>query len=252
MSPPPAASVPTPVAASVPQATVLVVDDIAVNRFVLARYVAQMGHETVEAEDGQRALELLETRPFDLVLLDVLMPVLDGYAVLAILKADRRLRDIPVIVVSAVEETDSVVQCIEGGAEDHLAKPFNPVLLRARINASLEKKRYRDQELEYLRAVASMTSAAAALESGSFDPDTLSPVAARTDRLGNMARVFLEMAREMQARHRRLEQRLIDMQVEIDEIRKWNEVSEITESEYFQKLHGMAAAIRQRMVRGDG
>jgi sigma-B regulation protein RsbU (phosphoserine phosphatase) len=107
----------------------------------------------VEAGDGQAAMERLRAEAFDLVLLDVMMPVLDGYAALCQMKADRTLREIPVIMISALDELQSVVRCIETGAEDYLAKPFEPTLLRARIGASLEKKALRDQERHYLRTI---------------------------------------------------------------------------------------------------
>ena len=92
-------------------------------------------------DSGRRALEILEVEEFDLILLDLLMPDLNGFQVLELLKADERLHDIPVIMISGLQETDSVIRCIEAGAEDYLSKPFNPVLLRARISACLERKR---------------------------------------------------------------------------------------------------------------
>jgi two-component system, NtrC family, sensor kinase len=125
---------------------VLVADDKAPNREMLCHYVAQLGHQATPAENGRTALALLRSRPFDLVLLDVLMPEMDGYAALGHIKADARLREIPVLMISGLDEVDSVVRCIEQGAEDYLYKPFDPVLLRARINACLEKKRLRDAE----------------------------------------------------------------------------------------------------------
>jgi len=132
-------------------ATVLVVDDMSTLRFMLSQHVKQLGHRVQGAANGLEALERLRSMPCDLVLLDVLMPEMDGHAVLDELKRDPELRNIPVIVVSGVDELDSVVRCIESGAEDFLHKPVNPTLLRARINASLEKKRLRDQEVQLHR-----------------------------------------------------------------------------------------------------
>ena len=106
---------------------------------------------------------MLRGQPFDLLLLDIIMPELDGYQVLEQMKADSTLRDIPVIVISAEQELDSVVKGIELGAADYLPKTFDPILLKARISACLEKKRFRDQETEYLRQVERLTEAAAAL-----------------------------------------------------------------------------------------
>ena len=127
-------------------ARILVVDDIPDNRTILTRRLERQGHSVVECENGELALELMSERPFDLVLLDIMMPVMNGYEVLEKMRGDRRLRHIPVIVISAVEEIESTVKCIELGAEDYLSKPFNPVLLRARVEACLQKKRLRDQE----------------------------------------------------------------------------------------------------------
>jgi sigma-B regulation protein RsbU (phosphoserine phosphatase) len=129
---------------------VLVVDDNEDNRYTLLRRLKREGYEDLTvAESGERALDLLTERTFDIVLLDVMMPGLNGYQVLERMRADRRTRDIPVIMISALDEIESVVRCIELGAEDYLSKPFNATLLRARIGASLEKKRLRDALLQH-------------------------------------------------------------------------------------------------------
>jgi class 3 adenylate cyclase len=129
---------------SATRGTILIVDDNRVNRLLLARAVEDLGFSAAYAEDGAKALEMMRTCPCDVVLLDVLMPGLNGYAVLSEMKGDRHLGNIPVIMVSSVEELDSVIRCIELGAEDYLNKPINPVLLKARINSSIEKKKFRD------------------------------------------------------------------------------------------------------------
>src|SRR5438552_1686292 len=128
------------------EGALLVVDDDAENRDLLARRLERLGYRVAQAEHGRAALEKLAAEPFDLLLLDVVMPELDGYQVLQRLQAEGRLRDLPVIVLSASDETESAVRCIELGAEDYLPKPFDAVLLRARIGASLEEKGLRDQE----------------------------------------------------------------------------------------------------------
>ncbi|HLF27160.1 MAG TPA: adenylate/guanylate cyclase domain-containing protein [Anaerolineae bacterium] len=129
---------------------VLVVDDNEMNRDLLTRRLERQGHRIAIARDGLEALALMRSEPFDLVLLDVMMPQLNGYETLEQMQADSNLRRIPVIMISAVDQIDSVVRCIELGAEDYLPKPFNQVLLKARIGAVLEKKRLRDQERAYL------------------------------------------------------------------------------------------------------
>jgi len=136
-----------------PSAMILVVDDNEGNRDMLARRLARQGYDVRTAAGGQAALDTLAKHAVDLVLLDVMMPDLDGYAVLQRLKADPALRHIPVLMISALDEMDSVVRCIELGAEDYLPKPFEPVLLQARVGACLEKKRLHDQEAELNRTL---------------------------------------------------------------------------------------------------
>jgi phosphoserine phosphatase RsbU/P len=142
-----------PPAASSRGGRLLVVDDQPDNREVLSRRLLRDGYAVETARDGVEALEMVRRERFDLVLLDAMMPELDGYQVLAEMKRDEALRHIPVIMISADNELDSVIRCIKLGAEDHLPKPFNVTLLRARIGASLEKKRLRDQEQTHLRAI---------------------------------------------------------------------------------------------------
>lgn len=130
----------------------LVVDDNEDNRYTLMRRLKREGFENVSyAGNGQQALDQLAARHFDLVLLDIMMPGVNGYEVLERMKSDMRLRQIPVIMISAVDEMDSIVRCIQAGAEDHLPKPFNAALLRARIRSSLDKKRLRDLESDHLK-----------------------------------------------------------------------------------------------------
>ena len=147
-------------------ARLLVVDDNKVNRLLLIRALELQGHHGVGAENGRIALEMLEREPFDLVLLDIAMPEMDGFQVLERLLANSRLRDLPVIVTSALEDMASVVRCIELGAEDYLHKPVNPVLLKARVSSSLEKKRLRDAQKELVRRFATAEVAQDLQESG--------------------------------------------------------------------------------------
>lgn len=136
------------------QACVLVVDDNEANRDLLRRRLKKQGYSVTVAENGYRALELIESEPVDLVLLDIMMPRMNGYQVLEQIKANPELRHIPVLVISALDDLESVVKCIELGAEDYLSKPFNPILLKARIGACLEKKRLRDREKAYLQQLS--------------------------------------------------------------------------------------------------
>ena len=148
-------------------AALLVVDDNEDNRYTLTRRLAREGYVNVTtANDGRQALDLLRTQRFDLVLLDIMMPELNGYQVLEHLKVDAMLRHVPVIMISAVEELESVVRCIELGAEDYLPKPFNSTLLRARVGACLEKKALRDEVRSSLERLERELRAARELQLG--------------------------------------------------------------------------------------
>ena len=144
----------------------LVVDDNKVNRILLARGLEGQGHEVETAENGRQALEKLRGNSFDLVLLDIEMPEMNGYQVLEICLRDPELRDIPIIMTSSLDEIESVVKCVELGAEDYLNKPVNPILLRARVNASLEKKRLRDEQRKLFRTFATKEVADELLKTG--------------------------------------------------------------------------------------
>jgi class 3 adenylate cyclase len=127
-----------------------VVDDMETNRELLSRRLSRDGHAVSMADGGRSALQLVAADKFDLVLLDLMMPDMNGFEVLRRLKSDPLVRHIPVIMISALDEIDSTVRCIEAGAEDYIPKPFDPVLLGARIEASLERKRLRDREQAFI------------------------------------------------------------------------------------------------------
>ena len=226
------------------RASALVVDDDPVNRMLLSRSLEQQGHRVMTAENGLEALAALQAQPFDVVLLDVLMPEPDGYEVLARLKGDPRLRHVPVIMVSALEDIQCVVRCIEMGAEDYLPKPFDPVLLRARVNGCLTRKRLHDLELEYIEQVGYVVHAAAAVEDGAFQPDSLDRVAERGDALGQLARVFQRMAREVELREQALKRQVQQLRIEIDGARAARQVAAITETDYFQDLQRKVDELR--------
>ena len=178
-----------------PPGRLLVVDDDPTNRDLLRRRLERLGCAVAVAEHGRQALVmLLGTSPFDLVLLDIIMPEMDGYETLARLKAEPTLQHVPVIVLSAVDDLESAVRCIELGAEDYLPKPVEPALLRARVQTCLEKKRLRDQEAAYLRDVARVTAAATDIEAGCFEPASLADLAARHDPLSQLVRVVQGVA----------------------------------------------------------
>lgn len=132
---------------------VLVIDDHEMNRDLLARYLRREGHTVVTAENGRQGLAMMIMRTFDLVLLDIMMPEMTGFEVLQRMRSDNDLKHIPVVVISALEDIDNAARSIELGAEDYLTKPINPILLRARVNSSLEKKRLRDMERAALHRI---------------------------------------------------------------------------------------------------
>lgn len=144
----------------------LVVDDNKVNRILLARGLEQEGHKVEVAENGRQAFEMLKHGTYDLVLLDIEMPEMNGYQVLEACLQDDELRNLPIIMTSSLDEIDSVVKCVELGAEDYLNKPVNPILLRARVNASLEKKRLRDEQRKLIRTFATKEVADELLRTG--------------------------------------------------------------------------------------
>jgi DNA-binding response OmpR family regulator len=188
--------------------TILVVDDDEANRELLGRRLQRLGYGVVEARDGIEALEMMSRGGIDLVLLDAMMPRLDGYGVLERRRTEEALLEVPVIMISALDQMDAIVRGIELGAEDYLPKPFDPVLLKARISSSLEKKRRRAAELSYLADVAVITHAADRFESGSAETGELDVVAQRPDELGRLAQVLIRVAREAREREQALREQI--------------------------------------------
>ncbi len=223
---------------------ILIVDDEPFNIDTLEQELDDLGYATVSAANGRQALAQVAAEEPDLILLDIMMPEMDGFQVLSQLKAQAEWRDIPVIIISAMTDLGSVVKGIKLGAEDYLAKPFNEVLLRALLEAGLAKKRLRDQEVDYLRQVDRLTAAAAAIEADSFDPTTLTDIAARTDALGQLTRLFQRLAGEFQRREQQLKQQVQALRIEVDKARQNQQVSKITGTDYFQQLRGKATDLR--------
>ena len=197
------------------KARVLVVDDEAGNRDLLARRLQREGYAVVAAAGGHEALALMGKGGVDVVLLDVMMPDLDGFAVLERLKADAASHDVPVIMISALDDLSAIARCIEAGAVDYLPKPFEPAILRARLAASLAEKRFRDQEKDLVRALGVVTAAATAVEAGAYQPGQLGAIAQRGDAVGRLARVMDRMATEVGERESRLRSRVEQLRDEI-------------------------------------
>jgi len=214
-----AAPPPAPAEGAHRQPRLLVVDDDPDSRRALARLLAHLGYAVAIAENGLAALELAAQHAFDLILTDITMPQLDGLALLKRLKAADATRDIPVIMVSGLGDLASVVACIESGAEDHVTKPYDAVLLQARIRACLERKRMRDLELAYLRRVGRLTAAAEAVERDAYEPGSLDAMGSHDDELGRLARVFDRMVSGIRAREDRLQRRLDHLRQEMRQAR---------------------------------
>jgi len=197
--------------------TILIVDDEPNNRAVLERHLERQGYTVVSAGDGAAALEIVQRASCDVVLLDVRMPGMDGREVLRRIKQDQATRDIPVVMISAADDLSTIAACIEAGAEDFLPKPFDQVILRARVGACIEKKRLRNLEVDYLRQVERVAEAATAVERGIYAAGSLAQVAERGDALGRLARVFDSMAVGVKAREQRLQDHVTNLRREMDE-----------------------------------
>ena len=223
---------------------ILIVDDEPFNVDYLEQELQDRDYQTVSALNGQEALAQVSAENPDLVLLDIMMPIMDGFTVLTRLKENPATREVPVIIISAMSDMASVVKGIRQGAEDYLPKPFDETLLHARIGACLEKKKYRDREIEYLKNVERLTDAASAVEQNTFDAARLAPVTGRTDALGNLARVFQRMAAEVIAREQKLKQQIQELKIEIDRSKQESKVQEITRSDYFKSLRAQADDLR--------
>lgn len=195
--------------------TVLAVDDTPANLKLLEAFLVRQRCQVVMASSGEEALQKIAVRAPDLVLLDIVMPGIDGYTVLRRLKGDPTTRHIPVIMISALDTLGSVVQCIEHGAEDYLPKPFEPALLRARVGACLEKKRLADLEVRYLAEVDLVAQAAERVEEGRYQPGSLSEIGGRDDRLGRLARVFDTVVTQLLAREAGLRAQIESLRSEV-------------------------------------
>jgi len=202
-------------AAVVRAAEILIIDDNLLSRKKLKFAVENLGFSATAVADGEAGLMAVKAKAYDAILLDMLMPGLDGFGVLQRLKSDERLRDMTVIVVSALEnDAESVSLAITLGAEDFLPKDFDPVILNARLKASLQKKQFRDRELEYFSRINALTDAAAKVESGRFDSESLmlDDLAQFKDPIGRLAAIFKGMASEIHAREVKLLRRIQTLQ----------------------------------------
>jgi CheY-like chemotaxis protein len=220
---------------SVEGGTVLVVDDNETNCDLLSRQLERQGYTVRTVTSGQQALSQVAVQAYDLILLDIIMPEMSGLEVLHQLKSHPRWRVIPVIMISALDEVDTIVKCIELGADDYLYKPFDPMLLKARIVAHQEKKRLREQETFYLQQIERLTTAAAEVEAKTFNPESLADLVDRGDKLGQLARGFQRMVDGVQAREQRLTQQVQMLQAAVEEAEKKHLVNQFVDSDHFRQ-----------------
>jgi sigma-B regulation protein RsbU (phosphoserine phosphatase) len=226
---------------------ILAVDDDALNLDLLAQRLSRQGHVVRTASDGEEALEKARQQPLDLVLLDVMMPRLDGYGTLAALKADEQLRHIPVIMISALDELSSVVRCIEAGAEDYLPKPFNATLLRARIGACLEKKALRDQELElYNNLVKSQQRLDRELRQADRFVASMAADVREDPRLAPLLAAFERMSGAVSRQETELRATIQELEIKISRQALSTQVGSIVTDPSFSTLAERARAMRAR------
>lgn len=184
---------------------ILVVDDDKINRIMLSNQLMMEGHTVLTAASGREALEVLASQNVDLVLLDLVMPEIDGFQVLEYMKAHDTLQHLPVIIISALDEMGNVVRSIQMGATDHLHKPCDPFLLRARINTSLSNKRHREQQAEYQHYISQLSTILVQMQQGHFDSPIINELSKRSDSLGHLAQAIQQIAHELhsheQAQH---------------------------------------------------
>ncbi len=229
---------------------ILAIDDT--NSELLARQLKRHGYRVTTATSAQQGLRLLKAMPCDLILLDVIMPGMNGLELLEQLKQHETWRHIPVIMLSALGETDGAVKCIELGAEDYLQKPFDPTLLKARIGACLEKKHLRDQEVLYRQQVDRLTTAAAEIEAKTFSPSSLDNLNQQSDEFGQLVRVFQQMAQEVQTRERSLEQQVNFLQAAIHKDQRLQIGNELAEINHFRQIQKRGTGSRdiENLYRG--
>ncbi len=216
--------------------TILVVDDDLLNRILLSTNLREDGYTVALAEDGRQALEMLGAQPYDVVLLDLLMPEMDGYQVLAQMKANSSWRNIPVIIVSSLDEMESILRCIEMGATDYLPKPFDPALLHARINALARQQAVARHRAGIHRTGGACDPGGGGCRGRRVCAGELGPGGPTRRFAGAVGPRHRKMARQVYTREQSLRQQVQELQIEIDEVKKARQVAEITETEHIRDL----------------
>lgn len=226
---------------------ILAVDDDDFNLEILAKFLHKQGFLVTTAEDGLQALEQIKKSHFDLVLLDVMMPNLDGLETLKRIRAQEELHATPVIMISALDELSSVVRCIEAGAEDYLPKPYNSTLLRARIGSCLARKAWIDRHLNLIdKLEASQHSIDAELQASSAQLDALSRCEAGDFDLQPLRDAFGRMHHSLVGQKRQIAETLQDLEIEINRRMVSAQVKSIVSNPDFAALGERAQAMRAR------
>jgi len=202
---------------------ILYVEDNDDNVYMLKNRLSRAGFTVIIATDGTQGVAMASSEQPDLILMDLTLPDINGEEAARRLKADPATRDLPVIMISALDDLGAIARCIEAGALDYLPKPFEPVILRARLAASLAEKRFRDQERDLVRALGVVTAAATAVEAGAYQAGQLGTLAQRPDAVGRLARVMDRMATGVGERESSLRGRLEQLRAEIGHARKTQE-----------------------------
>ena len=232
---------------------ILVVDDDELNRDLLATRLSRQGHIVTVAVDGEDALACAKRQALDLILLDVMMPRLDGYETLLALKEDEALQALPVIMISALDELSSVVRCIEAGAEDYLPKPFNPTLLRARVGACLKEKARHDQEVAlYQDLLKSQQCLQRELLKADQRLKAVEPAVRANPDLEPLFEVFEAMTGAVQQRETDLRATMASLEIKISRDAVQTQVGSIVADPSFNLLSQRAKAMRERRQRRGG
>lgn len=231
----------------IPTGKVLAVDDDAFNLDILAKFLHKQGHVVTTAEDGLEALDVLSKTSFDLVLLDVMMPNLDGFETLKRIKEQEDLLSTPVIMISALDELSSVIKCIECGAEDYLPKPYNSTLLRARVGACLERKAWVDKHLELIvKLEVSQKVIDSEIKNSGAQLDLLQEKYQGVVDVSPLVDAFARMNSSLVGQRRQIAETLQDVQIKINRTKVSAQVRTIISNPQFSSLNDRAKAMRAR------
>ena len=237
---------------NMPKGKVLAVDDDGFNLDILAKFLHKQGHVVTTAEDGLEALDILSKADFDLILLDVMMPNLDGFETLKRIKEQEDLLTTPVIMISALDELSSVIRCIECGADDYLPKPYNSTLLRARVGACLERKVWLDKHLELIdKLEVSQKIIDKEIKNSGAQLDLLQEKYKGVVDVNPLVDAFARMNSSLVGQRKQIAETLQDVQIKINRTKVSAQVRTIISNPQFMSLNDRAKAMRARRKQHD-